>query len=318
LDVENLVNEWIATPWRGPRGNWKSSRRPVKSSLQRAMTPLRVAFVWIKKKHPSCPNPFADIEWDAIVAPKRAKDRRPRPLAKGELDRLLKSCEGCQGLNKIRLPLAILLAVETGMRKGEMLRLRWKDIDNETRAIHIYRTKTDHTKDEEDRGRTTPLTYIVWRALEMLQYKLASKGDPIEGKVFGDWTENALNNAWDEARIRAGVKGFGWNSFRHDAISRFDTFLTPQEIRMIVGHSDEEDDGHTKITRGYIHDDPDDHDIYSRLSTKITAHSVGSFKEDGSLNLDWGPASDNWEIRKGVNGDLLDMPFHEYIHRMIR
>jgi integrase len=310
LDVENLINERIATPWRGPQGNWEQERYPVKSTIQRQITPLRAAFKWITKKYPSCPNPFEKIDWEVIITPKRAKDRKPRPLMKGELDRLLKSCEDCQGINKVRMPLAILMAVETGMRKGEMLRLRWKDIDNETRTIHIYRTKTDHTKDEEDRGRTTPLTYIVFRALQMLQCKT---GD--QGKVFGDWTEVGLNNAWHEVRLRAGVKGFGWHHFRHEAISRFNTFLTPEELRLVVGHSNDEEDGHTRITRGYIHHD---RDIYKRIGDKINAYSVGSLKEDGSLNLDWGPASDKWEVRQGVNGrDLLDMPFHEYIHRMI-
>jgi integrase len=312
LDVENIINERIATLWRGPQGNWKNPRRSVKSTLQRVMTPLRAAFKWIKKKHKDCPNPFEDIDWDEIIAPKHAKDRKPRRLEKGELDRLLKSCEDCQGLNKIRLPLAILLAVETGMRKGEILRLRWIDIDAKT--IHIYRTKTDHTKDEEDRGRTIPRTYIVSRAIHMLEYKLSSAGLSLEGKLFGDWSENALNNAWDEGRLRAGVKGFGWNSFRHEAISRFNTFLTPQELHLVVGHVDEEADGHTKVTRGYIHHDDD---ILDRIANKINAYSVGSLKEDGSLNPDWCAASDDWEVRKGVHKNLLDMPFHEYIHRMI-
>lgn len=52
----------------------------------------------------------------------------------------------------------ITLAVETGMRRGELLSIRWKDVDQTARTIRILKTKNGHP-------RTIPLTP---RAVEIL------------------------------------------------------------------------------------------------------------------------------------------------------
>ena len=66
-------------------------------------------------------NPVSKIE-----KPKPAKGRERR-ISKEELDALLRGCE--QGRNKY-LRYAIQLAVLTGMRRGELLRLSWERLRN--------------------------------------------------------------------------------------------------------------------------------------------------------------------------------------------
>lgn len=76
----------------------------------------------------------ARLEWDiplaenpvAKVRKPKAPDARERRLLAGELDRLLTACEA----NRNEwLRSGILLAVETGMRRGELLSICWADAD---------------------------------------------------------------------------------------------------------------------------------------------------------------------------------------------
>ena len=83
---------------------------------------------------------------------------RDRRLQDGELDRLLAHCSTSR--NKLLKPI-ILFAIETGMRRGEILRTSWPDIDWEARTLHIPETKNGHP-------RTIPLSKAAVAVLESL------------------------------------------------------------------------------------------------------------------------------------------------------
>jgi integrase len=74
--------------------------------------------------------------------------RRERRLRNGELANLIAAARTCR--NRLILPV-ILLAVETGMRRGEILSLRWEHIDRGSSSLFIPDTKNGHS-------RTLPLT----------------------------------------------------------------------------------------------------------------------------------------------------------------
>ena len=44
------------------------------------------------------------------------------------------------------LPALIQMAVETGMRRGELLSLRWSDVDLKARTVLVSRTKNGHPR----------------------------------------------------------------------------------------------------------------------------------------------------------------------------
>jgi integrase len=68
----------------------------------------------------------------------RAGNPRERRAHPGELERLLNACEGsrCRWLAAV-----IQLAVETGMRRSELLAMRWDDVDLEARTVLLRNTK---------------------------------------------------------------------------------------------------------------------------------------------------------------------------------
>ncbi len=78
-------------------------------------------------------NPVAQVRRLPV---KNARDRRLEP---GELERLKQALKTTR--NKLIEP-AILLAIHTGLRRGELLHLTWEDIDLHRRIAHIPHTET--------------------------------------------------------------------------------------------------------------------------------------------------------------------------------
>jgi len=56
------------------------------------------------------------------------------------------------------LRLYVMAALQTGGRRGELVRLRWSDVDMRARTITFRHTKNGH-------ARSVPMTYTMWSAL---------------------------------------------------------------------------------------------------------------------------------------------------------
>jgi integrase len=159
-------------------------------------------------------NPVAKLQF------KGADHRRERRLRPGELDRLIDAAKTCR--NPL-IGVIIRLAVETGMRRGEILGIRRSDIDSQNRTLLIRETKTGHS-------RTIPLTRPA--AL------LLSQGDQDQDRIF-PITPNAFRLAWERVKTRAGIKDLRFHDLRHEAISRFfEMGLNSPEVALISGHRD--------------------------------------------------------------------------------
>jgi integrase len=146
--------------------------------------------------------------------------RRERRLKDGEVERLAQAAQRCR--NKLVLPI-ILIAAETGMRRGEILSLEWKNIDEERQSLLLPHTKNGHS-------RMIPLSE---RALAIL--KPLPKTDE---RVF-PMTANGFRLAWERVRLRAGIADLHFHDLRHEVISRlFELGLSVPEVALISGHRD--------------------------------------------------------------------------------
>jgi integrase len=151
---------------------------------------------------------------DVIYRPKlpRGRDRRVTP----EEYALLKVTPKIGHL--------IELAVETGMRRGELMRVQWRDLNLIKRTLHIPETKTDTP-------RTIPLTN---RATEIFQ----SLPRNIDGKVF-HMPPDVLTHRFRMACEIYGIEGLRFHDLRHEATSRFfEMGLNVMEVSSITGHKD--------------------------------------------------------------------------------
>jgi integrase len=116
-----------------------------------------------------------------------------------------------------------MLAVETGMRRSEILSLCWEHIDFKARSLLIHQTKNGYS-------RILPLTDAVSLIVAMV---------PVKGHRLFPISSNAFRLAWDRLRKRAGLLDLHFHDLRHEAISRFfERSLTVPEVALLSGHRD--------------------------------------------------------------------------------
>ncbi|MEZ0283029.1 hypothetical protein [Methyloceanibacter sp.] len=98
------------------------------STLRRELAPLHNMFELARDEWglPLRENPLHKVR----VA--SGQGRRERRLKNGELDRLVTAARACR--NQLILPI-ILFAIETGMRRSEILSLRWENIGQHQFAV---------------------------------------------------------------------------------------------------------------------------------------------------------------------------------------
>jgi integrase len=73
---------------------------------------------------------------EAVKPPRSAPEEEMRTLSPKETRRLLESARG------ERLEALYVLAVTTGMRQGELLGLKWQDVELEAGTLGVRRTLT--------------------------------------------------------------------------------------------------------------------------------------------------------------------------------
>lgn len=117
-------------------------------------------------------------------------------------------------------------ALSTGMRRGEILRAVWSNVDWHRSVLTIPVTKNGHP-------RSIPLSRGSMRQLNRLRVEAAG-----DDRIFPT-TENAVRLAWQRLKKRSGVKDFRFHDLRHEAVSRFfEVGLSLPEVALISGHKD--------------------------------------------------------------------------------
>jgi integrase len=158
-----------------------------------------------------------------------------RALTPEEESRLLAECAKADSACYA----AVVLALNTTMRKDEIRRLQWKQVDLFDGVLTVGKSKTD-----AGTGRVIPLNSAVRRALadwgegfpnrqaEHYVFPLA------EGNSKADFTRPAKGwrTAWRNACKRAGVK-MRFHDLRHTAITKLaEGQASDQTIMAIAGH----------------------------------------------------------------------------------
>lgn len=176
-------------------------------------------------------NPVRDIK---LPPSSRARDRRLLTSQQDDEDeerRLLIACQDAR--NPFLLPI-IRLALETAMRQGELIGLRWENIDLNRRIAHLPDTKNGE-------ARTVPLSTTAIKVLRELPRSIL-------GRVFPGLTTEAVKRAFMRATCRAGIENLHFHDLRHEATTRlFEKGLNIMEVSSITGHKD------LRMLRRYTH-----------------------------------------------------------------
>ena len=159
--------------------------------------------------------------------PKPGKPRQRR-LEAGEEEALLEACResGAHSLQTV-----VILAIETGMRFGELVGVTWANVNLEKRTIFLPDTKNGSP-------RTVPLST---RALNAIQTQPRS----IDGRLFSA-KPGSIRSAYLIALSKAQatqpdsksfLRELRFHDLRHEAVTRlFEKGLNPIEVGMVSGH----------------------------------------------------------------------------------
>ena len=138
----------------------------------------------------------------SLISKPRAPRARDRRLEPGELERLLAAYPNRW------FRTVVLFAIETGMRRSEILFLICGNVHQDQQYVHLPDTKNGDSRD-------VPLSPV---ALELLRDLLRNKSP--DHLVFPIHYE-ALKSAWRRACSSAGIKDLRFHDLRHEATGRF-------------------------------------------------------------------------------------------------
>jgi integrase len=198
-------------------------------------------------------NPVKTVRRPAVS---NARDRRLKP---GEEEALLAACGSARST---QLQPIVKLALETAMRLGELLDLRWEHIDLTRRVAHLPATKNGESRD-------VPLSSTAIAVLQGLKAKLKLDQDDEEKvmrlekkraqeRVFYQWLRvDSFEHTWRRAIDRAKEQYFAqckqaglsadttflgdlrFHDLRHEATSRLSEKVPNLiELASITGHKD--------------------------------------------------------------------------------
>lgn len=247
LSLARITSEGIAKL----RDEWMKTYAPA--TVVRRMTPIAHMFVTAKKEWgmTSLVNPFDSVKKPTV------SNERTRRVSEGEIARV------CAATKSVVLPSIVKLAVETAMRRGEMTKIIWKNVDLKSRTVYLPKTITKNGFE-----RTVPLSTAAVAVLSGLPRN-------INGRVFSIRAD-AVTQAFDRAVLRAratyekecveqGIEpdtdflvDLHPHDLRHEATTRLADKFAMHELAKITGHRD------IRMLLRYYH--PSAEDLAKRLA----------------------------------------------------
>ena len=143
------------------------------------------------------------IEWGKVkespakkVKLLKGEVKRVRFLIPEEIQRLVSNCAD-------HLKPIVTVALHTGMRKGELLKLRWDQVNFEQAIISVQDTKNHEPRD-------IPMNETARATLKEMERKGQYVFCNEDGVTFGD-----VRRSFDTALRRSGIRDFRFHDLRH-------------------------------------------------------------------------------------------------------
>ncbi|SMC55416.1 Site-specific recombinase XerD [Desulfocicer vacuolatum DSM 3385] len=173
------------------------------------------------------------------VKPPKFDNRINKTLSKKDLEKLLSVLDSWENQ---RGAMVVKFALYTGKRRGEVLSLKWNDIDFENRLMTFHGSTTKNGKSQ-----TLPINNKAYEIL--LTARELNKNDAVfssrKGKAY---SPNGFHSIWKRIRAKAGV-----NIRFHDLRHTYASYLASSgkvdiyTLKELLGHSD------INMTQRYAH-----------------------------------------------------------------
>jgi integrase len=194
------------------------------ATVRRELGMLSGAFTHaIKKWHVGLTvNPVSLIDRPA------SNPHRTRRVVDAERKAVCASLDWVEGTTptttKQRVAWAFCFALETAMRRGEIIAADWAHYDARARRLHIPKSKNGDARDVP----------ISARARDLLDLLGAKESGEIVGVVA-----NTFQNVWNDAKKGTARADLHFHDARHEATTRFAKLVpTVLHLQKITGHRD--------------------------------------------------------------------------------
>jgi integrase len=213
---------------------WHSSKRTSVATVNRELAAIKVVF-------------SQAVAWDRIeVSPAagipslKETPNPPRLLSGAEAARLLAAMPD-------HLRAAVGMAVYAGLRRAEVMRIRWEHVDMKAEMLTVASRSDGRTKSNKDRHVpiSPDLAELIRRHPHKLGARLLFPND--EGGIRHDF-----RTALVAAAKRAGIGKIGMHQLRHAFVSHaLMNGADPRSVQQWCGHAD------LTTTMRYAHTSPD-------------------------------------------------------------
>ena len=231
-----MIERWLSRL----RGEGALSR----GSLQKLVVALNGIFRRARKVWRLPHNPVSDVE--RFGAPKRTEIAFFTPE---EVHVLARAASNEQDAS------LFLAAAFTGLRMGELLALRWRDVDVLAQTVRVTASFTvgQLGTPKSGHGRAVPLVDEVGRSLARLAQRGRWTGPDdlvFVGQAGEHLDGSALRRRYKKARDSAGLRPLRFHDLRHTFGSVAIRTADPRELQEWLGHSD------FSTTQIYVHYKP--------------------------------------------------------------
>jgi integrase len=204
---------------------------------------LRGFFSWCVERHLADRDPTADLE------PAHVPSKPPEHLTVAGLRKLLDTMATDATLKRARGKVAgrevvwladvVELAVYTGLRRGELERLRWRDVDLDALLLYVRNTARGQTKTRSERA--IPLVPQAAALLQRLQGERTSEdGDApiLTSPHGGPISARVASAAFKTYVVKAGLDGITFHSLRKTTATWLASAGVPMQItQRVLGHT---------------------------------------------------------------------------------
>jgi len=230
-------------------------RTLTETTVNRDLEALRHILYWGVDEELLLSNPLARLP----LVRERRKRRPVLPLE--DEQKLLAEC--APHLRRI-----VIAALDTGMRRGEILAQRWEDIDFARELLWAT-----HSKTPEGEAREIPFTkrlfQMLWESREDEGLIFTFKNQPV----------HRVKTAWKAAIRRAGIRPLRFHDLRHTFNTRLMEAGVMQEVRKaLMGHSSGED-VHSMYTHVEL---PMKRDSIRKLEAWLAQHNARTTSKSSS------------------------------------
>ena len=215
---------------------WKAAfmaeRKRSNRTLQKYLVVLHGVFKRAMKVYGLPRNPL-----DTVERPRLARRAGIDVFSGEEVMALVRAADNDQD------GMLYLTAAFTGLRLGELLALRWEDVDFKADAIRVRRNWTAGKEGtpKSGRGRAVPMMDEVAQALARLGQRKRFTGD--QDLVFCDalgrhLAYKSLSERYKTALERAGLRRLRFHDLRHTFGTHAIRAADPREVMEWMGHAD--------------------------------------------------------------------------------